>query len=424
MKAAAIERRDFLKVTVGAAGGLVIGLYLPPALNDARAASASNAAGSPVAFAPNAFVRIAPDETIRVVVNHSEMGQGVYTSLPMLLADELDADWSKIHYESAPVDPAYNHPVFGMQLTGGSTSTWSGFDQFRKAGAVARSMLLAAAAQQWSVEPSACRAEKGVVYHTSSNEKLTYGQLAEKAAQLKPPAQVALKNPADFHFIGQPLKRLDTPEKTNGTAEFGIDVNLPGMLVAVVARGPVFGANLKSFDASKASSIPGVRKIAQIPSGVAVIADGFWAAKRGRDALVLDWDESSMSDFSSATQRDQYAALARETGLVARNDGDASAALSSAPKKLDAIYEVPYLSHAMMEPLNCVVDLRPDSCVLWTGTQFQTGDRNTAARVSGLKPEQVQIHTTFLGEVSAAAQTPPGISSARPSTSQKRLALP
>jgi isoquinoline 1-oxidoreductase subunit beta len=397
MTIAGIERRQFIKVTVGAAGGLVIGLHLPPALNDARAASAVARASAPDVFAPNAFVRIAPDETIRVVVNHSEMGQGVYTSLPMLLADELDADWKTIHYESAPVDPAYNHPVFGMQLTGGSTSTWSGFDQFRKAGALARAMLVAAAAQQWHVDPAACRTEKGVVYRTGSAEKLSYGQLASKAALLKPPENVALKDFKDFQFIGKPLKRLDTAEKIDGSAEFGIDVNLPGMLVAVVARGPVFGATLKTFDAAKASAISGVRKVVQIPSGVAVIADGFWAAKKGRDALQLDWDESSMSDFSSAAQREQYAVLAKEKGLVARNDGDAATALTGATKRFQGIYEVPYLSHCMMEPLNCVVDLRPDSCMIYTGTQFQTGDRAAAAKIAGLPPEKVQIKTTFLG---------------------------
>lgn len=392
MKAAtAIERREFLKFSVGAVGGLMIGLQLPGVLGD------TSEAAEAAVFAPNAFVRISSDETIRVVVNHSEMGQGVYTSLPMLLADELDADWTKVHYESAPVNPAYNHPVFGSQMTGGSTSTWSGFAQFPKAGAVARAMLVQAAAQQWNVDASACRTEKGVVYRTGTSDKLTYGQLAAKAALLKPPASVALKEPKDYRLIGKPIKRLDSFEKSNGSAEFGVDVKLPGMLVAVVARGPVFGAKLKSFDGSKASAIPGVRKVAQIPTGVAVIGDGFWAAKRGRDALQLDWDEGSMADFSTAEQRKQYAALAKETGLTARNEGDAAAALASASRKVEAVYEVPYLSHAMMEPLNCVVDLRADSCMIYTGTQFQTSDRMTAARISGLKPESVQIKTMFLG---------------------------
>jgi isoquinoline 1-oxidoreductase beta subunit len=390
MRPTVIERREFLKLTVGASGGLLIGLYLPSG-NGALAASPA------AVFAPNAFLRIAPDETVAVVVNHSEMGQGVYTSMPMLLADELDADWSKVRFEAAPVDPVYNHPVYGVQMTGGSTSTWSGFDQFRNAGAVARALLVAAAAQQWSVEPEKCRTEKGFVIGPASGQRLSYGALTTRAQLLEPPAQVALKDPKDFQLIGKPLKRLDTPEKTNGKAVFGLDVNLPGMLTAVVARPPVFGAKLKTFDAAKASAIPGVRKVLAVPSGVAVIADGFWAAKRGRSALHIEWDEGTMADFSSRSQREQYAALARQAGLVARNEGDAAAALLGAGKKIEAVYEVPYLSHAMMEPLNCVVDLRAESCEIWTGTQFQTGDRMAAAQISGLKPDQVQIHTTLLG---------------------------
>lgn len=395
----ALERRDFLKFSVGAAGGLLIGLHIPKVLaaENGAGATASAAAADSAVFAPNAFVRIATDETIRVVVNHSEMGQGVYTSLPMLLADELDADWTKVRYEPAPVDPAYNHPVFGMQLTGGSTSTWSGFAQFPKAGAIARAMLVQSAANEWHVDPSACRTEKGAVYRIGSNDKLTYGHLASKAALLKPPDAVALKDPKDYTLIGKPIKRLDSAEKSDGSAEFGIDVNVPGMFVALVARGPVFDAKLKSFDDSKARAIPGVRKIAQVPSGVAVIADGFWAAKRGRDALQIEWDDSSMSDFSTARQHEQYAALAKEPGLPARNDGDTAGALSSASRKIEAVYEAPYLAHCMMEPLNCVVDLRADSCMIHTGTQFQTGDRINAAKIAGLPPEKVQIHTTFLG---------------------------
>jgi isoquinoline 1-oxidoreductase subunit beta len=390
MSPAAIERRNFLKITVGACGGLLIGLYLPNG-NETLAASPAGV------FAPNAFVRIAPDETVTVIVNHSEMGQGVYTSLPMLLADELDADWTKVKFEPAPVDPAYNHPVYGVQMTGGSTSTWSGFDQFRKAGAVARSVLVAAAAQEWKVEPDKCRTANGFVIGPGNHVRRSYGALVAKASLLKPPAEVTLKDPKDFQLIGKSLNRLDTPEKTNGTAVFGIDVNLPGMLTAVVARAPVFGAKLKTFDATKASAMPGVRKVVAVPSGVAVIADGFWAAKRGRDALHVEWDEGAMAEFSSRSQREQYAALAKQPGLVARNEGDAAGAIAVASKKLQAVYEVPYLSHAMMEPLNCVVDLRADSCEVWTGTQFQTGDKMAAVQISGLKPEQVQIHTTLLG---------------------------
>jgi isoquinoline 1-oxidoreductase beta subunit len=390
MSPTVVERREFLKLTVGASGGLLLGLYLP--------IGKESLAASPAAvFAPNAFVRILADETVTVVVNHSEMGQGVFTSLPMLLADELDADWTKVKFEPAPVDPAYNHPVFGIQMTGGSTSTWSGFEQFRKAGAVGRAMLVKAAAEEWSVEPASCRTSNGFVIGPKPEMRLSYGHLVAKAALLKPPEEVTLKDPKDFQLIGKSLKRLDTREKANGKAVFGLDVNLPGMLVAVVARPPVFGAKVKTFEAAKASAIPGVRRVVAVPSGLAVIADGFWAARRGRGALHIEWDEGAMADFSSRSQREQYAALAKQPGLVARKEGDAAAELRGAGKRIEAVYEVPYLSHAMMEPLNCVVDLRADRCEIWTGTQFQTIDRNAAAQIAGLKPEQVQVHTTLLG---------------------------
>jgi isoquinoline 1-oxidoreductase beta subunit len=315
----------------------------------------------------------------------------------MILADELDADWTKVRFEPAPVDPAYNHPVFKMQMTGGSTSTWSSFDQFRQAGAAARAMLITAAVQKWSVDPGTCRTENGAVIHSASNRRSSYGQLAESAAKITPPQRVTLKDPKDFKLIGKPLKRLDTPEKTNGKGIFGIDVKMPGMLTAVVARSPVFGGKVKSFNADKTKSMPGVRKVVEVPSGVAVISDGFWAAKRGRDALQIEWDEGPMANFDSKSQREQYAAMAKQPGLSARKEGDASGAIGSAAKKIEAVYEVPYLSHAMMEPLNCAVDLLADRCEIWTGTQFQTVDRMAAARIAGLKPEQVQIHTTLLG---------------------------
>jgi isoquinoline 1-oxidoreductase beta subunit len=258
-------------------------------------------------------------------------------------------------------------------------------------------MLVAAAAQGWNVDPASCRTENGTVVHAASNRRLSYGRLAEAAARVTPPSQVPLKDPKDFKLIGKAVKRLDTPEKTNGKAVFGIDVTGPGMLTAVVARSPVFGGRLKSFDAERAKAIPGVRKVVEVPTGVAVVADGFWPARRGREALRIEWDEGPMADFSTAQQRRQYAERARQPGLVARKEGDATGALGSAAKKIEAVYEVPYLSHAMMEPLNCAVDLRADGCEIWTGTQFQTMDRMAAAEVTGLKPEQVQIHTTLLG---------------------------
>ncbi len=383
------ERREFLKLSVAASGGLLIGFQFP---GIGKLASAEESK----TFMPNAFVRIGTDERITVIVNHSEMGQGVYTSLPMLLADELDADWSKVGFESAPVDPKYNHPAFGIQMTGGSSSVWSGLQQFRQAGAAARAMLIAAAAQQWNVETSTCRTDSGAVFNPTG-AKLSYGLLASAAAQLTPPEHVELKDPKNFKLIGKPIKRLDTPEKLNGKAEFGIDVKLPGMVTAVIARPPIFGATLISFDDSRARSMPGVRKIAAVPTGIAVIADTFWQANMARDAVRIEWDEGSMRDFDTARMMEEFRERAKTPGTTVRKDGDAEAALSSAAKKIEAVYEVPYLSHLMMEPLNCVVDLRPDSCVLWTGTQFQTIDRANAAKTAGLPPEKVQIHTTFLG---------------------------
>jgi len=386
-----VHRRDFLKLSVAASGGLLIGFHFPGV---SKLASAQQS--SPNAFMPNAFVRIGTDERVTVIVNHSEMGQGVYTSLPMLLAEELDADWTKVGYESAPVDPKYNHPAFGMQMTGGSSSVWSGLEQFRQAGAAARAMLIAAAAQQWNVDASTCRTDSGAVLNGSSR-KLTYGHLASAAAKLTPPEHVQLKDPKTFKLIGKPIKRLDTPEKLNGKAEFGIDVKLPGMVTAVIARPPIFGAKMKSFDDSRTRSIPGVRKVVAVPSGVAVIADTFWQAKTGRDALRVEWDEGSMQTFDTGKMMQDFRERVKSPGTSVRNDGDAAAALANAAKKIEAVYEVPYLSHLMMEPLNCTVDLRADSCEVWTGSQFQTIDRANAAKIAGLPPEKVQLHTTFLG---------------------------
>ena len=391
MASEGMQRRDFLKISVAASGGLLIGFQFP-GIN--KLASARQSAAN--TFMPNAFVRIGSDERVTVIVNHSEMGQGVYTSLPMLLAEELDADWSKVGFESAPVDPKYNHPAFGMQITGGSSSVWSGLEQFRQAGAMARAMLIAAAAQQWNVDPTLCRTESGAVLN-GSNRKLTYGKLAGAAAKLTPPAHVQLKDPKTFKLIGKPIKRLDTPDKLNGKAVFGIDVKLPGMFTAVIARPPVFGAKMKNFDDSRARSMPGVRKIVAIPAGVAVIADTFWQAKIARDALRVDWDEGSMHDFDTARMMADFRERAKSPGASVRKDGDPDAALASAVKKTAAVYEVPYLSHLMMEPLNCVVDLRADSCDVWTGSQFQTIDRANAAKIAGLPNEKVQLHTTFLG---------------------------
>ncbi len=395
-----MKRRSFLKVSAAAGGGLLISLYLP---EFAAATEAGKSAGVPqpgmaaLPFAPNAFVRIGTDESVTVIINKSEMGQGVYTSLPMLLAEELEADWSKIKVESAPVDAAYNHPSFGIQMTGGSTSTASEWERFRKAGATARVMLIAAAAQSWQVDAQSCYAANGYVIHAPSRRRVSFGSLADAAAKIPPPKDVKLKDPADFKLIGKATRRLDAPAKVNGTAQFGIDVKIPGMLTAVIARSPVFGGKVATVNAEAAKAVPGVRNVVQVPSGVAVIADGFWPAKLGRDKLDIKWDEGRNANLSTRGMREQYASLAKRPGKVARKVGDPARALAGAAKIITAEYEVPYLAHAMMEPLNCVVDLRAGSCEIWTGTQFQTVDRMAAAAVAGLKPEQVQIHTTLLG---------------------------
>jgi isoquinoline 1-oxidoreductase beta subunit len=388
-----MARRDFLKTAASAGAGLWIAAYVPELA--ARAGETASPEGT--VFAPNAFVRIAPDESVTVIANHSEMGQGVYTSLPMLLNEELEADWAKIKVESAPVDPAYNHTVFGMQMTGGSTTTPSEWERFRKMGAMARLMLIEAAAQKWNVPASECHVEKGVVVHAVTSKKATYGSLVTAASQLKPPADITLKDPKQFTLIGTPAHHLDTPAKVNGSAQFGLDVRLPGMLFALVARPPVFGGKVASFDASEALKIKGVRAVEQIPSGVAVIADRFWAAKLGREKLKTSWDEGENANLSTTKMLQDFSKLSATPGTVARKVGDPAAALSSAAKAIAAEYDVPYLAHAMMEPLNCVVDLRSDSCEIWTGTQFETVDRANAAQVAGLPPEKVQIHTTLLG---------------------------
>ena len=388
-----LARREFLKTTAAFGSGLCIAAYIPELASGARQQAA---VGSGV-FAPNAFLRIAPDDSVTVIANHSEMGQGIYTSLPMLLNEELQADWSRIKVEAAPVDPAYNHTVFGVQMTGGSTTTPSEWERFRKMGAMARIMLVQAAAEKWSVPPESCHAQDGVVIHAESGKKLSYGSLAQAASQVKPPPDIPLKDPQKFTLIGKPVKRLDTPSKANGTAQFGLDIRLPGMIYAVVARPPVFGGKVVSVDSSEALKVPGVQTVQQIPSGVAVIAARFWAAKLGRDKLKITWDHGSNAALSTSKMTEEFSRTSAAPGKIARKNGDPQGALASAAKTITAEYDVPYLAHAMMEPLNCVVDLRADSCELWTGTQFETVDRLMAAKVAGLPPEKVKLNTTLLG---------------------------
>ena len=389
---AIVGRREFIRTGAAIGGGLLVSLYvpLPDGRSDALAAEEKD-------FALNAFVRIGTDESVTVISAHSEMGQGIYTSLPMLLNEELQADWSKVLVEAAPVDKVYNHPVFGIQMTGGSTTSPAEWERYRRMGALARTMLVEAAARQWNVEASSCHVDNGAVIHGATRRRATYGSLANAAAQLTPPADVPLKSAKAFTLIGKPTRRLDTPSKTNGTAQFGLDVNVPGMLTAVVARPPVFGGKVAKFDASETLKVPGVKAVEQVPSGVAVIAARFWPAKIGRDKLVIDWDLGPNAGLSTDQMLRDFAEVAKQPGTIAKKTGDPATALKTAAKTITAEYDVPYLAHAMMEPLNCVVDLRSDSCEIWTGTQFETIDRANAAQVAGLAPEKVQIHTTLLG---------------------------
>jgi isoquinoline 1-oxidoreductase beta subunit len=383
-------RREFLGTGALVAGGLVIGFAVPTGTRFARAQAAAEPGA---AFAPNAFLRIGSDDRITVLLAHSEMGQGIWTVLPMLIAEELDADWSTVRVEHAPAAPAYAHTATGNQMTGGSSTTNSEFDRYRQAGAMARALLVQAAAKRFGVTPEACRAENGAVI--AGGQRARYGELAEAAAALPAPKRVALKDPKDWRIIGKPTRRLDTPEKITGRAQFGIDVQFEGLLTAVVARAPVFGGRVKSFDASRAQAVPGVRKVVAVPSGVAVVADHFWAAKLGRDALRVEWEPQAGIDTTA--QRAEYRALAATEGAVAARAGDAEKALAGAAKTLEAEYFVPYLAHAPMEPLNCTVRPGSDGAEIWVGTQFQTQDQRIAAEILGLRPDQVKLHTMFLG---------------------------
>ena len=343
-KSSRIARRDFLKTTATIGGGLWISAYVP----ELAARPDSNAPASATVFAPNAFLRIAPDDTVTVISNHSEMGQGIYTSLPMLLNEELEADWSKIRVEAAPVDPVYNHTLYGVQMTGGSSTTPSEWERFRKMGAMARIMLVDAAAQKWGVPSSECRVEKGVVIHSASGKKATYGSLADAASQLKPPANVPLKDPKQFTLIGKPVRRLDTPSKINGTAQFGLDVRLPGMLFALVARPPVFGGKVVSFDGTEALKIPGVRAVEQIPSGVAIVADRFWPTKLAREKVKITWDDGENAKLSTSQMLADFSRQSATPGNIAKKTGDPAAA--SCVQKTPATTGGAKPSHAMRTP--------------------------------------------------------------------------
>jgi isoquinoline 1-oxidoreductase beta subunit len=390
-------RRDFLKGAGSAtAMALTIGFeWAGPTRRAAAMAAAS--AGAP--FAPNAFLRISADNSVTVIAKHLEMGQGAYTGIATIVAEELDADWAQVRVESAPADAKrYANLVFGtLQGTGGSSAMANSWMQLREAGGKARMMLLTAAANQWHVPVAELSVEKSVVHHAGSQRQAPFGALVRMAAALPVPDKVTLKDPKDFKLIGLQAPRVDVPAKVNGSAQFTLDFVLPGMLVALLKRPPLFGATVKSFDAAGAGAVPGVVKVVQVPRGVAVVANSFWAAKQGRDALKVEWDDTHAEKRSSAALMEEYRQLADQPAVSARKEGDAAAAIRNAAHTVSASYEFPYLAHAPMEPLDAVVKLTASSCEIWAGDQFQTVDQGNAAKAAGLDAQQVSIHTLYAG---------------------------
>ncbi|HEY6282283.1 MAG TPA: xanthine dehydrogenase family protein molybdopterin-binding subunit [Burkholderiales bacterium] len=390
-----VSRRTFLKASAAAGGGLLLSFSVPGIFKNSGAAGATPAD----VFAPNAFIRIGTDGRVTMIMGQVEMGQGMYTSIPMLLAEELEVGLDQVQLEHAPPDDKlYANPLVGFQVTGGSTSVRGLYLPMRRAGATARTMLVTAAAQTWNVNPASCRAQKGAVTHTPTGRTLTYGALAAKAAMLPVPDKVVLKDPKDFKLIGTPAKRLDTPAKVNGTAQYGIDVRLPGMKIATVAASPVLGGKLADLDDSKAKVIKGVRQIVRLDEAVAVVADHMWAAKQGLAALAIRWEDGPNGSVSTADVVRGLDTASQQSGVVARKEGDAAAAIAGAVSKLEVVYEAPFLAHTTMEPMNCTVHVRPDSCEVWVGSQVLARAQATAAQVTGLPLEKVVVHNHLLGD--------------------------
>lgn len=399
------DRRQVLKGGLAAGAGLVIGFHWTPRAAARVDATETTATGELV---PNAFVRIAPDDTVTVLSKHIEFGQGTYTGLATVLAEELDADWSQVRVEAAPADASrYANLFFGIQGTGGSTAMANSWEQMRKAGATARALLVAAAAAAWEVPVEAITVEKGVVRHDPSGRSARFGELVERAATLEPPAEPTLKHPDDFTLIGrEPLPRVDVPAKSDGTARFTLDMDLPGLLTAVLARPPRFGGKVKSFDASAAKKVRGVVDVVETPRGVAVLAESFWAAKKGRDALEITWDDSAAETRGSEELLTEFRELLGKPGAIAREEGDPDTALEGAAKVIEADYEFPYLAHAPMEPLDCVIRPEEGGCEVWAGSQLQTVDQGSVARILGLPPEKVRLHTLLGGGSFGRRATP------------------
>ncbi len=396
-----LSRRRFLTVGVATGAGLTLGL-LPmtrAAIGDSGPGIAGSASAEAADFQPNAFLRIGRDNSVTVISKHLEMGQGTYTGMATLVAEELDTAWEQVRVEGAPADAKrYRNLYWGeAQGTGGSTAIANSWQQMRQAGAAARQMLIEAAAKQWQVDAEGIEVDAGVLSHPASGRSARFGELADAAAEQRVPQEVLLKGPDEFRLIGKRLPRKDSPEKIDGSALYTIDVQLPDMLTAVVAHPPRFGARVRGFDPTAAKAVAGVRHVLRIPSGVAVVARDYWSAKRGHDALQVEWDESDAFALGSEQILEQYRTLAAEPGAVARNEGDAAGVLAQAAKVLKAEYSVPFLAHAAMEPMDCVVRIDASGCEIWNGEQMQTGDQHAIAGVLGIDPEQVRIHMLYAG---------------------------
>ncbi|MDR6422755.1 isoquinoline 1-oxidoreductase beta subunit [Paraburkholderia phenoliruptrix] len=402
-----LSRRTFLKfgVSVGAAagGGLLLGFSLPAISQDQKTGKSviggdANEAPQHGVFAPNAFIQIDTAGKVTLVVPKVEMGQGVYTSIPMLIAEELEVPLDTVTLDHAPPDEKlFTDPLLGGQLTGGSTSIRYAWEPMRRAGATARTLLVAAAAQQWQVDAASCHAQNGQVIHAASNRSIGYGQLVEAAAKLPAPQNVPLKDPKDFRIVGTAVKRLDSPEKVDGTAQFGLDVRVPDMVYAAIANCPVFGGTLASVDDTHAKKIPGVRQVVKIDNAVAVIGDHTWAAKRGLQALEIKWNEGAGAKLSMKQIVDDLAHASERNGAVARKDGNVVQGFANAKTRVDAIYQQPFLAHATMEPINCTVHVRADSCEVWLGTQVPTRVRDAAMAVTGLPADKIVVHNHLIG---------------------------
>jgi isoquinoline 1-oxidoreductase subunit beta len=386
-----VSRRTFLKASAAAGGGLLVSVTTPKAIGDAEAAGVD-------AFAPDAFIRIDRSGQVTLIIPQVEMGQGTYTSMPMLIAEELEVALQQVRIEHAPPDDRlFGNRLLGFQATGGSTSVRAFWEPLRMAGATARRMLVTAAAASWHADASSCRAENGEVIHVPTGRRLAYGALVDKAATLPTPDKVPLKDPKDFKLIGTSAKRLDAPDKVNGKAEFGIDVKVPGMKIAAVAACPVIGGKLAHVDDSKAKAVRGVSRVIRLEDAVAVIADHMWAAKKGLAALDIIWDEGENAHISTADIVKQLEDAANRPAVVAKQEGDVGKAMAGAVKTIEATYQLPLLAHATMEPMNCTAHVRNDGCDIWVGTQVVTRARAAAAAVTGLPLEKVQIHNHLLG---------------------------